>query len=225
MFLDGNVIDLGIYKLQVAEACSGLRYLFPIMSFTYVFAVLYRGPVWHKLVLLLSAIPLAVLMNAVRIGVIGILVDRFGIGAGRGLPARLRGLGDLPRLHRHPVRHGQGDAAARRATAGRSARRSSSTSPASGHEIARVRDIEPSRALIAAACLTAALSAAWMLAPAREAAAAPSATPSPASRWRSAAGRGAAAVLEPGIECVLGADDYLAAFYRAPTRRRGSTSS
>ena len=40
-------------KLQVAEACSGLRYLFPIMSFTYVFAVLYRGPVWLKLVLLL----------------------------------------------------------------------------------------------------------------------------------------------------------------------------
>jgi exosortase len=48
VFLDGTVIDLGIYKLQVAEACSGLRYLFPIMSFSYVFAVLYRGPVWHK---------------------------------------------------------------------------------------------------------------------------------------------------------------------------------
>ena len=52
VYLDGNVIDLGVYKLQVAEACSGLRYLFPIMSFSYVFAVLYRGPVWHKLVLL-----------------------------------------------------------------------------------------------------------------------------------------------------------------------------
>ena len=52
VFLEGNVIDLGVYKLQVAEACSGLRYLFPIMSFTYVFAVLYRGPVWHRLVLL-----------------------------------------------------------------------------------------------------------------------------------------------------------------------------
>ena len=76
VYLEGNVIDLGVYQLQVAEACSGLRYLFPIMSFTYVFAVLYRGPVWHKLVLLLSAVPLAVLMNSVRIGVIGLLVDR-----------------------------------------------------------------------------------------------------------------------------------------------------
>ena len=27
VYLEGNVIDLGVYKLQVAEACSGLRYL------------------------------------------------------------------------------------------------------------------------------------------------------------------------------------------------------
>ena len=84
VFLEGNVIDLGVYKLQVAEACSGLRYLFPIMSFSYVFAVLYRGPVWHKIVLLLSAVPIAVLMNSFRIGVIGVLVDRYGIGQAEG---------------------------------------------------------------------------------------------------------------------------------------------
>ena len=42
--------------LQVAEACSGLRYLFPILSFSYLFAILYRGPVWHKAVLLLAAV-------------------------------------------------------------------------------------------------------------------------------------------------------------------------
>ena len=84
VFLDGNVIDLGVYKLMVAEACSGLRYLFPIMSFSYVFAVLYTGARWHKAVLLLSAVPIAVLMNALRIGVIGVLVDRYGIGQAEG---------------------------------------------------------------------------------------------------------------------------------------------
>ena len=31
VYLEGNVIDLGVYKLQVVEACSGLRYLFPLM--------------------------------------------------------------------------------------------------------------------------------------------------------------------------------------------------
>lgn len=84
VFLEGNVIDLGIYKLQVAEACSGLRYLFPILSFSYLFSILYRGPIWHKAVLLLSAAPLTVLMNSFRIGVIGILVDRYGIEQAEG---------------------------------------------------------------------------------------------------------------------------------------------
>lgn len=79
VFLDGNVIDLGIYKLQVAEACSGLRYLFPILSFSYLFGILYRGPFWHKAVLFLMAAPLTVLMNSFRIGVIGVMVNSYGI--------------------------------------------------------------------------------------------------------------------------------------------------
>jgi hypothetical protein len=57
VFLEGNIIDLGVLRLHVAEACSGLRYLFPILSFSYIFAVLYRGPMWHKAVLLISAAP------------------------------------------------------------------------------------------------------------------------------------------------------------------------
>lgn len=84
VFLDGNIIDLGIYKLQVAEACSGLRYLFPIMSFSYVFGVLYTGPRWHKIVLFLAAAPVAVLMNSFRIGMIGVLVDSYGIEQAEG---------------------------------------------------------------------------------------------------------------------------------------------
>ncbi len=84
VYLDGNIIDLGSYKLHVAEACSGLRYLFPIMSFTYLFAVLYQGSVWHKAILLLAAIPIAIGMNSVRIGVIGIMVDSYGIGHAEG---------------------------------------------------------------------------------------------------------------------------------------------
>ncbi|MEM6635719.1 MAG: VPLPA-CTERM-specific exosortase XrtD [Pseudomonadota bacterium] len=79
VFLEGNIIDLGVYKLHVAEACSGLRYLFPILSFSYIFAVLYKGPMWHKAVLLISAAPITVLMNSVRIGVAGYIVNFYGI--------------------------------------------------------------------------------------------------------------------------------------------------
>lgn len=79
VFLDGNIIDLGVLKLHVAEACSGLRYLFPILSFSYIFAVLYRGPMWHKAVLLISAAPITVLMNSVRIAIAGVIAQRYGI--------------------------------------------------------------------------------------------------------------------------------------------------
>lgn len=79
VFLDGNIIDLGITKLHVAEACSGLRYLFPILSFSYIFAVLYKGPMWHKAVLLISAAPITVFMNSVRIAVAGIIVQYWGL--------------------------------------------------------------------------------------------------------------------------------------------------
>ena len=79
VFLDGNIIDLGITKLHVAEACSGLRYLFPILSFSYIFAVLYKGPVWHKAVLLISAAPIAVVMNSVRIAIAGLIVQYWGL--------------------------------------------------------------------------------------------------------------------------------------------------
>ncbi|MEO0771803.1 MAG: VPLPA-CTERM-specific exosortase XrtD [Pseudomonadota bacterium] len=84
VFLDGNVIDLGPYKLLVAEACSGLRYLFPILSFSYLIAIVYRGPAWHKLVLFGMAAPLCVGVNAARIGMIGLLVDAQGIAAAEG---------------------------------------------------------------------------------------------------------------------------------------------
>ena len=78
VFLEGNIIDLGVMRLHVAEACSGLRYLFPILSFSYIFAVLYRGPKWHKAVLLVSAVPITVFMNSVRIALAGIIANNFG---------------------------------------------------------------------------------------------------------------------------------------------------
>jgi exosortase D (VPLPA-CTERM-specific) len=84
VFLDGNIIDLGIYKLQVAEACSGLRYLFPLTSFGFLFAALYRGPVWHKVILFLSSMPITILMNSLRIAAIGVLVNYFGIAQAEG---------------------------------------------------------------------------------------------------------------------------------------------
>ncbi|WP_232056745.1 VPLPA-CTERM-specific exosortase XrtD [Methylomonas rhizoryzae] len=78
VFLEGNVIDLGGYKLQVVEACSGLRYLFPLASLSFLCAYLFKGPFWQKLLVFLSSIPLTIFMNSFRIGVIGVLVNYWG---------------------------------------------------------------------------------------------------------------------------------------------------
>ncbi len=75
VFLDGNVIDLGVYKLQVAEACSGLRYLFPLTSLAFLCAWMYRAPWWGKAVVLGSVIPITILTNSTRIALVGLFVE------------------------------------------------------------------------------------------------------------------------------------------------------
>ena len=84
VFLEGNVIDLGVYKLQVAEACNGLRYLFPLTSFGFLCAYIFSAPLWQRLLIFVSTIPITVLMNSVRVGVIGVLVEYFGIEMAEG---------------------------------------------------------------------------------------------------------------------------------------------
>jgi len=222
VWLEGNVIDLGVYKLQVAEACSGLRYLFPIMSFTYVFAVLYRGPVWHKLVLLLSAVPLAVLMNSFRIGVIGILVDRRGIAQAEGFLHVFEGwvifLACIAILFAmaKAMQWLSGD----RRRLGEALDLDFS---GLGAQLGRLRGVGATPALVAVALLTGALSLAFTLAPeqvaampAREAFALFPRRIEATVGGRSGAWEGRSGSLAPAIEAVLGADDYLAASYASP---------
>lgn len=84
VYLEGNVIDLGVYKLQVVDACSGLRYLYPLMSFGFICAYIWRARFWKKVVLFLSTIPITIFMNSLRIGITGLLTDRIGIETAQG---------------------------------------------------------------------------------------------------------------------------------------------
>lgn len=84
VYLEGNVIDLGVYKLQVVEACSGLRYLFPLISLGFICAYLFDTVFWKRSILVLSTIPITILMNSFRIGMIGVLVDNWGIDMAEG---------------------------------------------------------------------------------------------------------------------------------------------
>jgi exosortase D (VPLPA-CTERM-specific) len=91
VFVEGNVIDLGGYKLQVAEACDGLRYLFPLMTLGFLMAYFYKGALWKRVVLFLSSIPVTVIMNSFRIGTIGVMVEHWGIGTAEGFLHEFQG--------------------------------------------------------------------------------------------------------------------------------------
>ena len=78
VYLEGNIIDLGVYKLQVAEACSGLRYLYPLMSLGFLTAYLFQAPLWQRALVFLSTIPITIVMNSLRIGIVGVLVNHWG---------------------------------------------------------------------------------------------------------------------------------------------------
>jgi len=78
VYREGNVIDLGFTQLQVVDACSGLRYLFPIIVLGLVLAWFFRAPFWKRVLLVTSTIPLIVLTNSIRIASTGILYEPFG---------------------------------------------------------------------------------------------------------------------------------------------------
>jgi len=83
-FREGNVIDLGFTQLQVVDACSGIRYLFPLMVLSLLMAYWLRAHIWKRAFLFLSSIPIAVAVNAFRIAITGILYPVMGPRAAEG---------------------------------------------------------------------------------------------------------------------------------------------
>lgn len=73
-FRDGNTIFIGEHKLNVAEACSGLRMLTIFSALAVAMALISTTrPLWERLIIMLSAIPIALAVNIVRITVTGLL--------------------------------------------------------------------------------------------------------------------------------------------------------
>jgi exosortase len=72
-FSEGNVILLGNHELEVAQACSGLRLFASVIALAYAYLVLVRRAWWEKVILLFAVGPIAVVSNAVRIVMTGLL--------------------------------------------------------------------------------------------------------------------------------------------------------
>jgi exosortase D (VPLPA-CTERM-specific) len=83
-YREGNVIDLGFTQLQVVEACSGLRFVMPLMVLSLLLAYWFRAHIWKRTALFLSSIPIAILMNSFRIAGTGVLYSVWGAQVAEG---------------------------------------------------------------------------------------------------------------------------------------------
>lgn len=84
VFLEGNIIDFGTYKLQVIEACSGLRYLYPLLSIGFLMAYIYPASMYWRVLIFVSVVPITILTNSARIALTGVLVGQYGSGVADG---------------------------------------------------------------------------------------------------------------------------------------------
>jgi exosortase D (VPLPA-CTERM-specific) len=83
-YREGNVIDLGFTKLQVVEACNGLRFILPMLTLGVLFAFWRPQPWWKRLVLIATTLPLSILANVIRIAGTGIASSYWGEAAAQG---------------------------------------------------------------------------------------------------------------------------------------------
>jgi exosortase len=74
-FAAGNEILLGDHRLEVAQACSGLKLFMSITAMAYVYVIVVRRTWWEKAILFASLVPIAIVSNAVRITSAGLLIQ------------------------------------------------------------------------------------------------------------------------------------------------------
>jgi len=81
---EGNIIHLANETLYVADACSGVRSLMALITLGVVFAYFFRKSWAVRIVLVASAIPIAILVNAFRVALTGVLTHYYGQAAAGG---------------------------------------------------------------------------------------------------------------------------------------------
>ena len=76
----GNVITINDIPLNVVGACSGLRMTTIFVALSIFFVLISQRAWWENLIILLCAIPIALIVNIMRITVTGIGYSIFGVG-------------------------------------------------------------------------------------------------------------------------------------------------
>lgn len=88
---EGNVIHLPHTQLEVAEACSGLRSLLALVTTGVVFAYFFGRGWLQRTVIVFASIPIAILVNALRVTGTGYLAYHYGLEVATGYYHLLEG--------------------------------------------------------------------------------------------------------------------------------------
>jgi exosortase len=70
---DGNVLELASQRLDVVEACSGIRSLLSLAFLSLVYGYFFESRKWIRVVLLVATVPIAIFANGMRVTITGIL--------------------------------------------------------------------------------------------------------------------------------------------------------
>jgi exosortase len=82
---EGNIIHLADTQLFVADACAGLHSLMALGMLAVLFAYYFRKNRTEQVIIVASAIPIAIFVNAFRVALTGYLAHHMGSAAAQGL--------------------------------------------------------------------------------------------------------------------------------------------
>jgi exosortase len=72
---EGNVLELPNQRLSVVDACSGIRSLLSLTFLSLVYGYFFESKTWVRVVLFFSTIPIAIIANASRVTITGIMTQ------------------------------------------------------------------------------------------------------------------------------------------------------
>ena len=82
---EGNILILANARLEVAEACSGIRSLVSLFTLGIVFGYFVDPRPWVRAVIALSAVPVAILANGFRVASAGVAAHNYGAAGVEGI--------------------------------------------------------------------------------------------------------------------------------------------
>ena len=77
-YYEGNIIYIGEMQLGVVEACSGRRMLTIFIALSFAIVLVTERPLWERIIIVLSSVPIALVSNIVRIVVTALLYKALG---------------------------------------------------------------------------------------------------------------------------------------------------